>query len=192
MSVVCTVQCIDISQIQSSCTTLQNPTPALMNSLNSCSKHTHFGSPLCKTAKIIFLPYANTRKIWVPHIKWVRIGIYQFYTVILGAAPHEGLLTLYCELPLTRGYWLYIGSCPSRRATDSILRAAPQDGLLTHHPCQDHPEQHCNNDSNLNKRWTILLWSNSKLCWSSTRWNYFKVFVFQEYRLQNIWQAICQ
>ena len=53
------------------------------------------------------------------------------YRYILGAAPHKGLLTLYWELPLTRGYWLYTGSCPSRGDTDSLWGAAPHKGLLT-------------------------------------------------------------
>ena len=47
----------------------------------------------------------------------VRVGLdrvdkFKLYLYILGAAPHEGLLPLYWELPLTRGYWLHIGTCP--------------------------------------------------------------------------------
>ncbi len=41
--------------------------------------------------------------------------------------------TVYWELPLTRGYWFYIGSCPSRGATGSILGAAPHEGVEARH-----------------------------------------------------------
>ena len=61
----------------------------------------------------------------------IKMSPYGLYTTILGAAPHKGILTLYWELPLTRGYWLSIESCPSQGTTDSILGAAPHKGLLT-------------------------------------------------------------
>ncbi len=105
------------------------------------------------------------------------------------------ILSLYWELPLTRGCWFYIGSCPlmrgcwlyigsypSRGDADSILGAAPHEGMLTilgSHPCQlqHHPEQHCN--------MMIITWISLLNIWMD-QWNNLMSYGILLHELTNI------
>ncbi len=88
---------------------------------------------------IPFSQRKGTCKIRIIHtwLLWLKTVPARFFQGLLEAPWRihsicvDRLYKVYWELPLTRGYCLYIGSCPSRGATDSILGAAPHEGLLT-------------------------------------------------------------
>ncbi len=101
---------------------LINPGFSIDNWIENCV-HT-----LCNNYICVYWEPTLTRGYWFCIGSWPSRGATDS---VLGADPHEGLLTLYWELTLTRGYWFCIGSCPSRGVTDSILGADPHEGLLT-------------------------------------------------------------
>ncbi len=99
----------------STSTTIKHPSKTCSSGIN----------PLLHTSNRVFSSLDTCGKCgWSFFFYILGAAAHEGLLTILAAAPHEGLLILFCwywELPLTRGYWLYIGSCPSRGATDSTL-----------------------------------------------------------------------